>query len=488
MSIVIVGLGPGDSRLITRQVWELLEGLDVLYLRTVRHPAVSGLPKHLSIRSFDTHYENAQSFDDVYNAIVKELLKLGEESARNNEWIVYGVPGHPLVGESTVTRLLAEAKSRDINVEIYPGLSFIEPALSAVGVDGLIGLQLFDAFEIAGRAFPPVSTDLPIMLGQVYSRALASELKLSLMNVYPDDHELFLINDAGLESEKVIRIPLFELDRRDDLAHLTSAYLPPLPGNTSLPAFADTVAVLRGPDGCPWDQEQTRQSLRQGFLEEFAEVLAALDEDDSPALAEELGDLLFHIVIQAQIASEIGDFTLQDVVSGIDEKLKRRHPHVWGDAEVKDSQEVIHNWEKIKGEERGYEHGMKSLLDGVPKSLPALARAQSIQERVSQSGFDWPSIEGVEEKLEEELGELRAADSREEKARELGDVLFVMANLARWLGLDAEVALREANLRFEHRFRRLEKLSEKRGLAIDRLDLDALNHLWNEAKESTGQG
>jgi len=248
-----------------------------------------------------------------------------------------------------------------------------------------------------------------------------------------------------------------------------------------LEAFQDTIARLRAPGGCPWDQEQTHQSLRPHLLEETYETLAALDADDTDALREELGDLFLQIVLQAQIAVEMGEFSLAQVIEGIDAKIKHRHPHVFGDVVVADVAGVMHNWEEIKREEKGED----SLLGGVSKSLPALARAQAIQKRVARVGLDWPDIEGVVAKIAEEVAELREAKGSEEREEELGDLLFSVVNLARWLNVDAESALRGACERFIRRFSGMEELCRERGLNLSELSLAEQDELWEEVKRAT---
>lgn len=475
MGITIVGLGPGDGRFLTRGAWEILAGAEKVYLRTMRHPAATDLPAGVVQVSFDDLYDTADSFAAVYEQIVTTLLADGRTAE-----IIYAVPGHPFVGESTVTRLVALAEAEGVPVRVVAGLSFVEPALTAVQADGLDGLQLFDAIELTQYLYPPLNPDYPALLGQVYSRLLAGELKLLLNRLYPDEHPVALIHAAGNADEAVEHIPLYAIDRSEQIDHLTSLYLPPLPQASSLAALAETVAVLRSPDGCPWDQEQTPQSMRAGFLEEAAEVMAALDANEPAELREELGDLLYHIVMQAQMAAETEEFTLAQVIAGIEAKLKYRHPHVWGDWQVSDSAEVVRNWEALKETEKN--RRPNSTLDNVPDALPALARSQKIQKRVSKVGFDWPDVSGVYAKLDEEIRELKEARTAAERADELGDVLFVLANVAKWLGVDAESALREANLKFTRRFQGVERLARQRGLDMTQLSLVELDVLWREVK------
>jgi len=243
--------------------------------------------------------------------------------------------------------------------------------------------------------------------------------------------------------------------------------------------LVEIIAALRAPDGCPWDRQQTHASLREFLLEECYETLEALDEGNTAKLGQELGDLLLQIVLQAQIAREAGEFGLGDVLASINAKLIHRHPHVFGSVEVKDADEVAHNWEALKQEERGTG---ASILASVPKQMPALAYSQAIQRRVAQVGFDWKDVEGIIEKLGEEVAEFKESRG-EQQAREFGDLLFTLVNIARRLGVDSEAALREANARFYKRFACMEELCRQRGLTFANLSFAEQNALWEEAKK-----
>jgi len=246
--------------------------------------------------------------------------------------------------------------------------------------------------------------------------------------------------------------------------------------------LVDLLAILRSPEGCPWDREQTHQSLKRNLLEESYEVLDAIDKDDPRLLAEELGDVLLQIVFHAQIARESGRFTIDDVLTAISDKLVRRHPHVFGDAQVQDAREVEAQWEELKRREQqaGPEQG--SLLDKLPVDMPALAYSQLMQDRASRSGFDWDSIAGVLDKVTEELRELAEAPSQEEKAWEFGDLLFSLVNTGRWMGIQSEDALRQSNARFQRRFSTMERTARERGLAFSSLSPAEKDRLWDEAK------
>ena len=247
--------------------------------------------------------------------------------------------------------------------------------------------------------------------------------------------------------------------------------------------LVDIIARLRAPDGCPWDKKQTHSSLRENLLEECYEVLEALDKGDSGKLCVELGDLLMQVVLHAQIAAEAGEFELGDVLNSINTKLIHRHPHIFGSLKVKDTEEVALNWEVLKQAERGAD---TSILASVPKQMPALSYSQEIQRRVAQVGFDWEDIDGVIEKLTEEVSELKRADSQERKAQEFGDLLFTLANITRRLGIDLEATLREANQRFYRRFTYMEEVCRQRGLNLRELSFDEQNALWEEAKKIEG--
>ncbi|MCL2149733.1 MAG: nucleoside triphosphate pyrophosphohydrolase [Dehalococcoidia bacterium] len=249
-------------------------------------------------------------------------------------------------------------------------------------------------------------------------------------------------------------------------------------------SLVDIIAHLRGPQGCPWDRQQTHRSLREHLLEEAYEVLEALDEEIPKKLCAELGDLLMQIVMNARLAEENGNFTMNDVTAGINRKLISRHPHVFGEAAVSGAEaltaeSVLIRWEELKKKER---YGQGGMLDSVPRALPALAYSQSVQERVARVGFDWPDDAGILEKLAEELAEFKTAATPAERAAEFGDLIFTLANYARRQNIDLEAALREANAKFYRRFSRLEELARTRGHELGRLTLDEMNQLWDEVK------
>ena len=248
--------------------------------------------------------------------------------------------------------------------------------------------------------------------------------------------------------------------------------------------LVDIVVRLRSPDGCPWDREQTHESLKRNLLEESYEALEAIDDGDPAKIAEEMGDILVQTVFHAQMASEAGTFTIDDVVAGISDKLVRRHPHVFGDVAAADAREVELNWDTLKEQETKGKR--KSPVEGIPKDMPALAYAQLMQDRVGRAGFEWDDISGALDKLAEEIGELQNTKNEEERAEEYGDVLFMVVSLARWLGLQAEDCLRQSNLKFQKRYMAMEGMASERGLDFSMLPLGEKQSLWQESKDRVG--
>jgi len=254
---------------------------------------------------------------------------------------------------------------------------------------------------------------------------------------------------------------------------------------TSFEAFVEIVAHLRAPNGCPWDREQTHETLRKHLLEESYEAISAIDSGDFAHMREEFGDLLLQIVLQAQIASEEWRFNVNEVIQGIHSKIVRRHPHVFGDLKLEGVDGVLANWEKLKEQERGEKKDGKGLLDGVPAALPALSQAQEYQDRAARVGFDWPEVEGVLEKIKEEIEEIKKAETDFELASEIGDLFFAIVNLARWKKVDAESVLRQTNMKFKNRFGYVEHGAKRQGRNLSELALNEMEALWQEAKRKS---
>jgi tetrapyrrole methylase family protein/MazG family protein len=477
--ITLLGLGPGNPNQLTREAWDVLSSADEVWLRTRQHPTVNALPPSVNLHSFDELYKNGETFDQVYAAIVEKVLELG----RRPSGVIYAVPGHPFVAETTCAKIARLARDEGLATVIVEGLSFLEPTYSALDLDPYPRLTLVDAMELSTAHVPAFPPDVPVLIAQIYSRLVASEVKMTLNAIFPDEHPVRLVHAAGTKDELVEDLKLYEIDRSEHIGLLTSLYVPPLGEGTSFEAFQEIVAHLRAPNGCPWDREQTHQSLRTHLIEEAYEALDAIDSGDFAAIQEELGDLLLQIVLHSQIANEEGEFTVNTVIKGIYDKIIRRHPHVFGEVQLDGVTGVLQNWERLKEAERkdnGKEK--KGLLDGVPLALPALIQAQEYQDRAARVGFDWPVMDGVLDKVAEEIQEVKAATNDSELAEEIGDLFFVLVNLARWKKIDAESALRETNLKFKRRFAYVEQNAKRQGQSLSDMTLEEMDALWDEAK------
>jgi tetrapyrrole methylase family protein/MazG family protein len=450
MGITVVGLGPGSYRALTLEAVEALHAARELYLRTAQHPTVAALPASLRWQSFDHLYEEAPTFDALYERIAEILLARGAQSD-----ITYAVPGHPLIGEASVQRLLLRAPAAGIAVRVVGGMSFLEAVLTATRTPGVEHLQVVDAL-----ALPVLTPTLPLVVYQVYKPAVASDLKVALLRYYPPEHPVLLVHAAATAGEQLETVELAALDRGRDYDHLTALYLPPLAPEASfgtLDGLAAIVARLRGPNGCPWDLQQTHESIKKYVLEEAYEVAEAIDAGDWAALCDELGDLLLQVVLHAQMADERGVFDLRDVIHTICRKLVRRHPHVFGSLEVADAAEVERNWEAIKRRERGEHQRPPSVLDGLGRHGPALAVAQGLVKRLLAAGL----LDGERAAAQASLREATAALLGSGPTREaaLARALFALAWLARLDGHDAEEALRQATRRVIQTVERWERES-----------------------------
>jgi len=542
--IIILGLGPGAWEQMTLEAREVLGNARTVWLRTTTHPTAAHLPPHLRIESFDYLYERESDFGAIYGQIAALLLAQAQAGPADATPLVYCVPGHPLVGEASVRHLRAGARAAGVPLRIVAGLSFIEPVCTALDLDPLAqGLQILDGTELVGvgdpapdssrwlkpglgdttadpaaarepflfspftvpvppEAFPTLaglSPLLPALITQVYSDAVAGAVKLALLEKYPPDHPTRLVMAAGVPGqERVLDVPLAELDHGHGINHLACVYLPPLDPLAhprDLDALVYLMGRLRGPGGCPWDRKQTHESLRRYLQEEAAEALDAIDAGDPAALADELGDVLLQVIFHAQVGVSAEEFTLGDIVAGIVSKLVRRHPHIFGTVEVADAEGVTRNWEAIKAAERQAQAAetapdpdadlaVTTDLRRVPQALPALEQALRISERAVRAGFEWDDQAGVFAKLQEESDELRAATEPAHRAEELGDLLFTLVNVARWWGLNPEVVLRATNRKFIRRFAGMERLAQAAGHRLADLPVAEQEHYWQAAKQA----
>ncbi|KYG33305.1 nucleoside triphosphate pyrophosphohydrolase [Alkalihalobacillus trypoxylicola] len=481
--IYIVGLGAGNLEQMPLGIYRFLKGKDEIYVRTDDHPAITSLKEEgLRVHSFDSIYIKHEQFTQVYEEIVTSLLELVKQK---NE-LIYAVPGHPFVAERTIQLLEQQAVAHNVELEYLGGQSFLDPMYNALRIDPIEGLQIVDGTDLKQDAW--ILTHHTIIV-QVYDAFIASEVKLTLMERLPDDYPVTIATAVGSKEEVLETVPLYELDRVTNLNNLTAVYVPPVKSDILLHAEFDqlrkVIAQLRGPNGCPWDQKQTHQSLKKYLIEEAYEVLEAIDEEDDVHLIEELGDILLQVMLHAQIGEDEGIFTIRDVIESITDKMIRRHPHVFADIKVENEEEVVKNWEKIKSSEKAEEKQSDSIFAKKPKGLPALQRTIEIQNKAAKVGFDWGEPAPVWMKLQEEIGEFltEAKKSNQQKMnKEFGDLLFVAINLARHYDIDPEKVLHMANEKFMNRFQEIELAAKHSGKELTEMTLTEMDQLWEESK------
>ena len=487
--IVVVGLGPGGADHVTVETLAAIERIPERFLRTSRHPSASlvGRPT-----TFDDLYDTADTFDDVYVEIADRLI----EAARDRGEILYAVPGSPLVLERTVRYLRERCAdpAAAVELEILPAMSFLDVAYARLGIDPVeAGVRLVDGHDFATAA---AGERGPLLVAHTHANWVLSDIKLAVDGASGDE-PVTILQALGTPDERIVDTTWAELDRTVDADHLTSIWIPELatPVGAEYVRFHQLARTLR--EQCPWDIEQTHESLIPYLLEETYEVvdaLQALDADDPSTdddLIEELGDLLYQIEFHATIAEQEGRFTIADVAAGVHDKLVRRHPHVFGrDGEIVDVgagagavDRVLANWDDIKRDEKQ----RTSIFQGIPRSMPSLGYAAQVGRKASKVGFDWPDVAGAFEKIAEEARELQEAIDEaqpDEQRDELGDLLFAVVNVARHLDIDAELALRAATDKFRARFETVEQLAIDRSIDLRTSDLATLDALWNEAKNT----
>jgi len=466
--ITVTGLGPGDLDRIPAAVRSiLLDPGRTVIVRTEQHPAAEQLAALREVVTCDDLYLAKESFDDVYRAIADRVLETASSGP-----VVYAVPGSPLVGEFAV-RILRESRAE---IELIPAESFIDAVLEEVGYDPLDrGLQILNGHDLPD----PLVLDKPTIIAQLDVAEVLADVAAQIGRVLPEESKILVL--VGLGASDAVRVETSPDQVDPALAgYRTSLFVDTDPGG--LIGAVRTMTILR--QECPWDREQTHQTLVKYLVEETYELMDAVGRLESEgidwvgyaAIEDELGDVLLSVLFHAAIARENGAFDIDDVAEVMRQKLVRRHPHVFGEVDVDSAADVKRNWDQIKDEERG--SGRESQMDGVPSALPAIQRASKIQNRAAKIGFDWSQASEVLPKVREEIDELEAvlADPAEAES-ELGDVLFSVINLARHLGIDGELALRGAIDRFETRFRQMESTGPLAGLKMDELD-----RRWEEAK------
>ena len=478
-TIHIIGLGAGDLDQLPLGVYKKLKAADNLYVRTEDHPVLTELGQEgVTFKSFDSVYEKHDAFSPVYEEIAETLIDLSKQAS-----VIYAVPGHPLVAEQTVQNLIAAEKQGLCRLAIEGGHSFLDSLFGALRIDPIEGFQLMDGTEMTSDQ---VNMTQHLLIAQVYDSFSASEVKLTLMEKYPDDYPVTIVTAAGSADEVLRTVPLHELDRSAEVNNLTTVYVPPAAEQTQRlkewQTFRSIIAKLRSPEGCPWDREQTHESLSPYLIEEAHELLQAIQEGDDEAIADELGDVLLQVFLHAQIGQDNGYFQLEDVLESISAKMIRRHPHVFGDATAEDADQVVANWQEIKAQEKP---AAASLLEGQDRFSSSLTTSFNYQKKAAKVGFSWPDAAGAWDKFHEELQEFQQEVAKGSKARqldELGDLLFTLVNLARFFELSPEEAMMQANRKFQRRFSYVEQQVKEGTGNFSDYTLEQLDDFWNQAK------
>jgi tetrapyrrole methylase family protein/MazG family protein len=479
--IKIVGLGPGCIDDLTMGAVKALKESNNVIIRTEKHPVIEKLKAEgISFISYDYVYEKVSNFDDVYEEIADDLINKHSESGD----LVYAVPGHPLESEKSVANLISLCKEKSIEYKVIPAISFLDVMMSRLEIDSTDGIKVVDAFDIDNQIF---DKRVGTVITQVYNPFIASEVKIKLGEYYNDETEIIYCKAMGVEGQESIRkIPLYELDMQEDLDYLTFVYIPKdIDNKKDIYDLISIIDKLRGEDGCPWDIEQTHDSIKGAIIEESYEVYDAIINEDDNALIEELGDVLLQVIFHSAIGKEDGYFNFTDVIQGICDKMIYRHPHVFGNENVKNSKEVLVNWDELKKKEKNF-NNITDELRGIARALPALVRANKVQKKVEKVGFDWDNIEDITKKVEEELNEVLDVYKSENRAKiteEVGDLIFSCVNVCRFLEIDAEEALNFTTDKFIKRFNFIEEKSREKKVNLENMPIEEMNILWEEAKK-----
>ena len=469
--IILIGLGTSSDPLEPGDLQEYVAQVNKVYLKSTDQRLLSRLrpytaPKELILIEPATDAE--EGLCDGYRNLVQTLLAEAP--------VALLVPGDPLMDEGSLPLLQQAAATIDLPVTLVANTPTLPNIMTRLQITPTAGLQILDATLLATHHYPPLEPHRPILITGIYHPNLLSPLRQALQTMLAPQTIV-----QGVTATEVLPIPLSELP--PDLSYI---FIPAQPDAPGLTQFQETIAHLRAPSGCPWDRKQTHRTLRPYLLEETYEVLAAIDEGNPAELADELGDLLLQIILHAQIAADAGTFQMKDIIRNIQQKMIRRHPHVFGEIEVSGAEEVLLNWEAIKAQEKvdnGQIHSAPSAMDGVELAAPALAQALDVSKKAVKMGFEWDDAQGVLRKLHEEAEEIVEAATPADIEAEIGDFLFTAVNLARKLGVDAETALRACNQRFMRRFRQLETIARERNLRLTELDHETWFALWQQAKK-----
>ena len=474
--LTIVTLGTGSEEFLTRGVERALKEAKHVVLRTGRHPMKGYLEAEtIAYETLDALYDECEDFDAFNKAAAAKLL-----SMCRTEPVCYAVSDASF---DTTVAAIQQVKPRDAKVRILPGVSHAERCLSMIEIhQDAVRLYTASAFLDAR-----VSPEEDLLLMELHTRECAGDCKLKLLELMPEETKVvFISGDEETGELKRKSVALYEMDRQKAYDHLTAVFVPGVDylsrTRFDMDDLMHVVARLRAPDGCPWDREQTHESLLKDLLEECYEFIQAVRDGDIDHMYDELGDVLLQVALHAQIASEHGDFTIQDVTSAIAYKMIERHTHVFGKVYAETSEDVLNNWEALKRSQRGITTHTQAM-ESVSTGLSSLLRAHKVQHKAHKVGFDFDTALDALEKVYEEADEVKEnlLDGTDPE-KELGDLFFAAVNVSRLCGKDADIALFGATNKFINRFRNMENAIKKAGKCLEDLTLSEMEVYWNAGK------
>ena len=483
-AITVVSLGPGAPELMTLGTERCLRGPGKLILRTERHGCVAYLQQiGRAYDTLDPLYDQYEDFDALNQAIAEHLWK-----AAANDPVIYAVMDASC--DASVACLMQQAPAGG-QVTVLPGVCQAQACLAALPAqlqDPREGLRTLPALAVSHAQYDPHT---PLLITEVDNAALAGDVKLWLMELYREDMEIAFFPPSEKHPRKAVLLPLYELDRQKRFDHTCCVYVPAAPVKSRdrflFSDLEEIMAILCGPEGCPWDREQTHQSLRPYLVEEAYETLDAIESGNDERIADELGDVLLQVVFHGRIGQDHGTFTDLDITTAICKKMLYRHPHIFGDAACHSADDVAANWEQLKKREKHLETVTDAMKDVSP-SLPALMRAAKVQHKAKQVGFDWDTPQDALQKVHEEADEVRQElDTQGKPGEELGDLLFSCVNVARLCGEQPELLLKSATEKFIHRFEAMENLLKQDGKSLEGLTLCEMDVYWEKVKASSGR-
>ena len=470
----IIGVGTKKIDDIAFEGYKSTEQKNFKYLRTNHHPFSKYLKeKKIKFTTFDNYFVEGVKLEDVYEAIINKIKNKIEEV----EEVVYYVPGSPYYGD-LVAEYFIKNKFKDIDIDVVDSISFFQKAVSMIKCSNenlkILSAERYNFYDI------DINSD--IIFAQIYNRNIAETIKLDLGEIVGDEYKIDIID---VISEKILKIPIFELDKLKKYSFSTYIFVESIEKSTkevyNVNNLLRIMEILRGPDGCPWDRKQTHESIRDCLIEEAYEVLDAIESEDYENFIEELGDLLLQVVFHSQIAREEGYFNIYDVYTGICKKLISRHPHVFGDLEAENEEKALESWENIKSQEKLIDTHTEKLKS-IPKALSPLSKSYKIQKIAAEVGFDWPDVNGAVSKMHEELEELLDEFDKLDKGKiedELGDLIFAVVNFSRFLKINPDVALNKTVNKFISRFKYIEDNSKE---PLESMTLEDMDKLWEESK------